>query len=84
LLKEYRVSKRKARSKDKKKTRSNRIVQFFRDARAEIRRVVWPTPQETRNLTFIVIVLSAFLGILMWLFDLAFSRGYQLLAGLVR
>lgn len=72
-----------AKRKRKKKRGSNRIVQFFRDARAEIRRVIWPTPKETRNMTLVVIILSAILGIVMWLFDLLFSRVYQLLAGIV-
>ena len=66
-----------------KKKQPNRIVRFFRDARAEIRRVIWPTPQETRNLTLVVIVLSVVLGLLMWGFDWIFSEGYRLLASLL-
>lgn len=57
----------------------NRVVQFFRDARAEIRRVIWPTPRETRNLTLVVLVLSTILGLLMWAFDTLFSWLYRLL-----
>lgn len=42
------------------------VVEFFRDVRSELRKVVWPTPTETRNLTIVVlsmaVVLSVFLG----------------------
>ncbi|MBN1483145.1 MAG: preprotein translocase subunit SecE [Chloroflexia bacterium] len=64
-----------------KKKAPNRLMQFLRDARAEIRRVIWPTPAETRNLTALVILLSVALGLLMGFFDWAFSKLYQLLAG---
>lgn len=70
----------KATSKEKKSKGPNRIVVFFRDARAEIRRVIWPTPKETRNLTLVVLVLSTILGLLMWAFDTLFATLYGLLA----
>jgi len=68
----------KATSKEKRRA-PNRVVQFLRDARAEIRRVVWPTPKETRNLTLVVLVLSLVLGLLMWFFDTIFAQLYRLL-----
>lgn len=51
------------------------VVDFFRDSRAELRKVVWPTREETMQMTMIVIgmviVLALFLwgmdGILVWL-----------------
>jgi preprotein translocase subunit SecE len=73
---------RKEKGRRDKPRRPNRIVEFLRDARAEIRRVVWPTPRETRNLTLVVLVLSAVLGLLMWLFDTLFAEIYRLLATL--
>ncbi len=69
--------------KSRQKKKPNRVLQFLRDARSELRRVVWPTPKEARNLTLVVMVLSAVLGLLMWAFDLLFARGYQALAAIL-
>ncbi|MBI4426541.1 MAG: preprotein translocase subunit SecE [Candidatus Kerfeldbacteria bacterium] len=45
---------------------ANRIVSYFREARDELRKVVWPARQKTLNDTLLVIVISlavaAFLG----------------------
>lgn len=62
--------------------KENRIVQYIRETRAELRKVVWPTREEAINLTAIVvgtiIVMSAFFGvvdyILTQLFRLLINR----------
>jgi preprotein translocase SecE subunit len=51
------------------------------DMVAELRRVVWPTPKETANLTWVVLVLSVALGLLMWVFDTLFAQLYRLVGG---
>ena len=57
--------------------KENRIVQYFRETRAELRKVVWPTREEAINLTLIVvatiIAMSAFFGIVDYLFTQLFS-----------
>ncbi len=44
------------------------ILTFFQEARAELRKVTWPTRQEAMNLTVAVVAMtigiSAFLGII--------------------
>ena len=46
--------------------RENRLARFWRETVAELRNVVWPTPNQAVNLTTIVIVtvvaMSLFLG----------------------
>ncbi len=46
--------------------RENRLVRFWRETMAELRKVVWPTREQATNLTIIVIVtvfaMSVFLG----------------------
>ncbi len=46
--------------------RENRLARFWRETMAELRRVVWPTPEQAVNLTTIVVVtviaMSVFLG----------------------
>jgi preprotein translocase SecE subunit len=41
---------------------------------SELRRVTWPTREETMRLTIMVIAVSAVIGIFLGLVDLAFAR----------
>jgi len=43
---------------------------FFQDAQIEVRKVVWPTRQETVQTTLIVILVVVFVAILLWLLDM--------------
>ncbi len=54
---------------------------FVGDARTEVRKVVWPTRQETLQTTFIVVVMVLILGIVMWLFDMVLMTILRLLTG---
>lgn len=51
----------------------NRIVKYMRETRAELRKVTWPTTEEARNLTVIVLIVTVAMSILLWLLDLVFS-----------
>lgn len=55
-----------------KKKSSNKISQMWRETIGELRKVSWPTREETINLTKIVLIvlvlMSAFLGSLDWLY----------------
>ncbi len=52
--------------------KDNRIARYFRETRAELRKVVWPTREEALRLTTIVIVtvlaMSVFLGVVDFVF----------------
>jgi len=43
---------------------------FARDARMEVRKVVWPTRQETIQTTLMVVVMVIIVGIMLWLMDM--------------
>ncbi|RPH60614.1 MAG: preprotein translocase subunit SecE [Chloroflexi bacterium] len=49
-----------------KSNQPNAIVRFYRETVGELRKVAWPTREETWNLTLIVLIvlvaMSAFLG----------------------
>jgi preprotein translocase subunit SecE len=47
---------------------------------AELRKVTWPTPEETRNLTIVVIGISVVLGIFLGGIDLLLSSLYKLIS----
>jgi len=54
---------------------------FLRDARTEVRKVVWPTRTETLQTTGIVIVMVSVLAIVMWGFDTLLSIAIKSLLG---
>ncbi len=57
------------------------IVGFGREARAEVRKVVWPSRQETVQTTLMVIVAVIIIGIFLWLIDMVLVNAVQYLTG---
>jgi len=57
------------------------LWRFAIDARMEVRKVVWPTRQETMQTTLIVMVMVLLLGILLWLFDMVLMGILRFLTG---
>jgi preprotein translocase subunit SecE len=54
---------------------------FMREVRTELRKVVWPTRQETIQTTFIIIVLVVILGCILWGIDSILLWAVALLTG---
>jgi len=54
---------------------------FSRDARIELRKVVWPTRQETLQVTLSVAVLVLIVGIFLWLVDAFLFWGVRMITG---
>ena len=52
-----------------------RSLSFVKDARVEVRKVVWPTRQETLQTTLAVLVMVVIVAIMLWLIDLALGTG---------
>lgn len=42
---------------------------YLRDVRGELKRVIWPDRQQTIKLTSVVLIASALVGAIIWLFD---------------
>ncbi len=57
------------------------LIGFGREARMEVRKVVWPTRQETMQTTFMVIVAVILIGIFLWLIDMLLAEAIQMLTG---
>jgi preprotein translocase subunit SecE len=51
-----------------------RFRRFLDEAWSELKKVTWPTPVQTRNLTILVVVVSAAVGVYISLFDLLFTE----------
>ena len=52
-----------------------RSLGFVKDARVEIRKVVWPTRQETLQTTVAVLFMVILVAIMLWLFDMFLGWG---------
>ena len=48
---------------------------------AELRRVTWPTRQETMRLTLMVLAVSAAVGVFLGLVDIGFARLFDIILG---
>ena len=63
------------------KQRSLPVIQYLTEVREELRRVSWPTRQQTLQKTSIVIVVSIIVGTYIGVLDFAFTRLMSFLIG---
>lgn len=54
---------------------------FMKESRTEVRKVVWPTRQETLQTTLAVVVMVFVTGILLWLLDMFLLWAVKMLTG---
>ena len=45
------------------------IRRYFRELRSELKKVVWPTPQQVLKNALVVLVCVLVVGVFIWLFD---------------
>jgi preprotein translocase subunit SecE len=57
----------------------NPISRYFRETRGELRKVTWPTREESWRLTLIVLGVTLIMAVFFWLFDFTFSNAIQFL-----
>lgn len=57
----------------------SKLLDFFKDVRAELAKVSWPTRRDTTNYTFVVIGLTVALAIFLAVFDYLFQYVLQTL-----
>ena len=73
-------------AKDKSKKASAKkpkkgIVKYFKDCKAEFKKVVWPTPKETTHNTIVVIVVCLLAGLFVFGIDSLFALINSLVLG---
>ena len=69
--KKEKAPKKAAKKAEKKKPGFfQRIKQWARDTKAELKKVQWPTKKQTVNNTLIVLAFCVVVGVCIWLFDL--------------
>ena len=59
----------------------NAIVRYFKETRAEIRKVSWPTREEATNLTLIVLGVTVAMAIFLGTVDFIFATLIRLILG---
>ena len=57
----------------------NRLVRYFKETRAELRKVSWPTRTQALNLTGIVLIVIAAMTIFLGVLDVAFVQLFKLI-----
>lgn len=57
-----------------------RIRRFVGESYSELKKVTWPTREQTRNLTVLVFVISAIVGAYIGFFDLLFGEVLEFVA----
>jgi preprotein translocase subunit SecE len=57
-----------------------RIRVFFQEAWSELKKVAWPTRTQVRNLTILVFVISAVVGLYITVLDFVFSEAIRIVS----
>ncbi len=64
-----------------KLTIPQRIVRFVRDYKSEVKKIVWPGLHEVLKNTLVVLVISAIIGVFIWLLDFGLGQLVSLIIG---
>lgn len=64
---------------EKTANQPNPVTRYWKETRGELRKVTWPTRDESQRLTAIVIGVTIAFALFLWVFDLLFSNVIQLL-----
>jgi len=77
-IKENKKETKKAKSNKKTEKKGanpvNPLTRYLRETRGELRKVTWPTRQESGRLTAIVVAVSAAMALFLWFWDFIFSQ----------
>ncbi|KFZ35929.1 preprotein translocase subunit SecE [Shewanella mangrovi] len=61
--------------------KGKQALAFAKESHIEVRKVVWPTRQEALNTTFIVLVATGILGVVLWGLDTVLLKIVNLITG---
>jgi preprotein translocase subunit SecE len=62
-------------------TRGQEFMKFVQGARVELRKVVWPTREETIQMTITVLIFAMIMGVFFWLLDMFLLYATRILTG---
>ena len=52
-----------------------KVAKYFRELKSELKKVVWPTPQQVLKNTLVVAACVVCVGLFIWLFDFVAGAG---------
>ena len=55
----------------------SKLTEYFKETKAELKHVIWPSRSQTFYYTLIVIILSVVITYYLGIFDFIFSQGLQ-------
>jgi preprotein translocase subunit SecE len=58
-----------------------RFFEFAKDARQELRKVVWPTNRETVQVTLVVVALVVVVAVILWIVDFGLLKAVRYVTG---
>ena len=56
-----------------------KVIQFFKESRAELKKVVWPTKDDVISSIKVVIISTIFVALILGLLDLGFTALFRIL-----
>ena len=56
-----------------------KVFQFFKESKAELKKVVWPTKEDVISSIKVVIISTVVVAVVLGLFDLGFTQLFRLL-----
>jgi len=66
---------------EKVKTTMQKVTQFLKDAKMELKKVTWPTPKQALASTAVVIVLVFIVSFILGIIDFALAKAVKLILG---
>ena len=56
-----------------------KLIQFIKEAAAELKKVSWPSQEEVMGSTWVVIIMVILVAVILWLMDMGASELIQML-----
>lgn len=57
----------------------SKMVNYFKEVKSELKKVVWPTFKKVRKNTITVLIYVAIVGVVIWALDMLFTWGMSLI-----
>lgn len=70
-------------SKAKKPGFGTRVKRFFRDIKAEMKKVTWPTKEQLLHNTGVIVVFIIIVTIILSVLDIAFAKLFELITSVL-
>ena len=74
MAKEAKNKEKKMQDNNNKKNSKKEKKHFFKDVKAELKKVIWPTPKQLLSNTVAVIVYALIVGVIVFVLDICFEK----------